>query len=274
MTADDAPPGLWLIGLGPGNLDQMTVLARKSAKSCSKLYLEGYTAVLPENEESRLKTLIGPWERIMREEIEIPKKILQEAKTMAVGILVVGDPMQATTHIDLESYCEAENIEFHLIPGISATSLAVSLSGMQSYRFGRQITLPYSFGDYLPTSPLEIYLKNYDFGLHTLMLLDLDPTGMGLEKPKPMQPKEVLVLLEKIVMKYIESNDFNALLNTSVKDWRGILLSDLGGTDQQIFAGTLGELSKIETGEIHSFILPAKFTGMEEEAFNRRRLLA
>ena len=236
MTADDAPPGLWLIGLGPGNLDQMTVLARKSAKSCSKLYLEGYTAVLPENEESRLKTLIGPWERIMREEIEIPKKILQEAKTMAVGILVVGDPMQATTHIDLESYCEEENIEFHLIPGISATSLAVSLSGMQSYRFGRQITLPYSFGDYLP--------------------------------------KEVLVLLEKIVMKYKESNDFNALLNTSVKDWRGILLSDLGGTDQQIFAGTLGELSKIETGEIHSFILPAKFTGMEEEAFNRRRLLA
>jgi diphthamide biosynthesis methyltransferase len=51
-------------------------------------------------------------------------------------------------------------------------------------------------------------------------------------------------------------------------------LSDLGSNKQQIFAGTLGDLSKIESGKIHSFILTAKFTGMEEEAFNRRRYLA
>ncbi|MGY8692391.1 MAG: hypothetical protein ACKVHF_05425, partial [Candidatus Poseidoniales archaeon] len=182
--------------------------------------------------------------------------------------------MQATTHIDIESHCQEHGVDFYLIPGLSATSLAVSLSGMQSYRFGRQITLPYSYGDYLPLSPLEIYIKNYNFGLHTLMLLDLDPTGMGMKKPKPMQPHEVLYLIEKMVQKIKHEREVIPLLEIPVCDWYAILLSDLGSNKQQIFAGTLGNLSKIESGKIHSFILTAKFTGMEEEAFNRRRYLA
>jgi diphthine synthase len=132
MTASEVSSGLWLIGLGPGNLEQMTILARKVAKDCCKLYLEGYTAVLPKEEEDRLESIVGPWEKIMREGIEMPKAILNEAKTMAVGLLVVGDPMQATTHIDLELYCKEEDINFHVVPGLSATSLAISLSGMQS----------------------------------------------------------------------------------------------------------------------------------------------
>ena len=274
MTADMTAPGLWLIGLGPGNLDQMTILALKVAKGCSKLYLEGYTAILPEEEEARLEELVGPWEKIMREGIKKKKKILEEAKSNSIGILIVGDPMQATTHIDLESHCQEHGVNFYLIPGLSATSLAVSLSGMQSYRFGRQITLPYSYGDYLPLSPLEIYIKNYNFGLHTLMLLDLDPTGMGMKKPKPMQPYEVLYLIEKMVRKIKDEREVIPLLEIPVCDWHAILLSDLGSNKQQIFAGTLGNLSKIESGKIHSFILTAKFTGMEEEAFNRRRYLA
>ncbi|MBT4802194.1 MAG: diphthine synthase [Euryarchaeota archaeon] len=274
MTADMTATGLWLIGLGPGNLDQMTILALKVAKGCSKLYLEGYTAMLPEEEEARLEELVGPWEKIMRESIEFPKKILDEAKSNSIGILIVGDPMQATTHIDLESHCQEHDIDFYVIPGLSATSLAVSLSGMQSYRFGRQITLPYSYGDYLPLSPLEIYIRNYNFGLHTLMLLDLDPTGMGMEQPKPMQPHEVFSLIEKMVQKFKDEREGIPLLEIPVCDWHAILLSDLGSNKQQIFAGTLGDLSKIESGKIHSFILTAKFTGMEEEAFNRRRYLA
>ena len=70
-------------------------------------------------------------------------------------------------------------IGFEVIPGMSATSLAVSLSGLQSYKFGRQVTLPYPYGDYLATSPLEMILRNLEGGLHTLVLLDLDPTRDG-----------------------------------------------------------------------------------------------
>ena len=88
----------------------------------------------------------------MRPEVEKPSEILELARNSPVALLVVGDPMQATTHIDLESHCDEQSIEFSVIPGLSATSLAVSLSGLQSYRFGRQVTLPFAYGDYLRKS--------------------------------------------------------------------------------------------------------------------------
>ena len=50
MTDDGVAPGLWLIGLGPGDLDHITERARRVARGCSKRYLEGYTAVLPPSE--------------------------------------------------------------------------------------------------------------------------------------------------------------------------------------------------------------------------------
>jgi diphthamide biosynthesis methyltransferase len=77
-----------------------------------------------------------------------------------------------------------------------------------------------------------------------------------------------------MVQKFKDEREGIPLLEIPVCDWHAILLSDLGSNKQQIFAGTLGDLSKIESGKIHSFILTAKFTGMEEEAFNRRRYLA
>ena len=41
----------------------------------------------------------------MREDIENPDEIIRQAKNVMVGIMVVGDPMQATTHIDLKIRC-------------------------------------------------------------------------------------------------------------------------------------------------------------------------
>jgi len=53
MTVAEVSSGLWLIGLGPGNLQQMTLEARDIAKLCSKRYLEGYTSKLPKEEEEK-----------------------------------------------------------------------------------------------------------------------------------------------------------------------------------------------------------------------------
>ena len=136
MTDDGVASGLWLIGIGPGDLDHITERAKRVAKGCSKRYLEGYTAILPPIEEKRLEAVVGPWERLMRDRVESPENMLDEARVSSVALLVVGDPMQATTHIDLEERCAEEGIGFHVIPGLTATALAVSLSGLQSYRFG------------------------------------------------------------------------------------------------------------------------------------------
>ena len=54
----------------------------------------------------------------------------------------IGDPCRRH-HIDLKMRCEEEGVPFHVIPGNFTTSLAVSLSGLQSYSLG-QVTIPYS----------------------------------------------------------------------------------------------------------------------------------
>ena len=267
MTDDGVGPGLWLIGIGPGDLDHITERARRVARECSKRYLEGYTAVLPTAEEERLESVVGAWERLMRDGVESPEKLLEEARGGAIALLVVGDPMQATTHIDLEERCAEEGISFHVIPGLTATALAVSLSGLQSYRFGRQVTIPFSDGDYLPTSPFEMICRNKEAGMHTLALLDLDPTGMGLEQPRPMTPREAVDHL-------VRMNNRSDLFDESVEDWNGLLLSDLGTEEERVISGSMEELSQIEGGHLHALIVAADFSGMEAEAFGRRRLTA
>ena len=265
MTDDGVAPGLWLIGLGPGDLDHITERARRVARGCSKRYLEGYTAVLPPAEEEKLESVVGPWERLMRDGVESPENMLEEAGESAVALLVVGDPMQATTHIDLEERCAEQGIGFQVIPGLTATALAVSLSGLQSYRFGRQVTIPFSDGDYLPTSPFEMICRNKEAGMHTLALLDLDPTGMGLESPRPMTPREAVDHLVRI-------NKRSEGFDESVEEWDGLLLSDLGTEEESVVSGSMKSISKIERGHVHALIIAAEFSGMEAEAFERRRL--
>ena len=275
MATDEVPAGLWLIGIGPGDLGHMTERARSVARGCKKRYLEGYTAVLPTEQEALLESVVGPWERMMRPSVESPEALLDESRNDSVALLVVGDPMQATTHIDLEARCMEEGIGFEVIPGMSATSLAVSLSGLQSYKFGRQVTLPYPYGDYLATSPLEMILRNLEGGLHTLVLLDLDPTGMGLDLPTPMSPSQAISTLGEMEEKWLEERD--GLDSTGVKkgalavnEWEGVLLSDLGTKGQRVFSGSLKEISKVQGGRVHSLIIPSEMSDNEREAFSRR----
>ena len=275
MATDEVPAGLWLIGIGPGDLGHMTERARSVARGCKKRYLEGYTAVLPTEQEALLERVVGPWERMMRSSVESPEALLDESRNDSVALLVVGDPMQATTHIDLEARCVEEGIGFEVIPGMSATSLAISLSGLQSYKFGRQVTLPYPYGDYLATSPLEMILRNLEGGLHTLVLLDLDPTGMGLDLPTPMSPSQAISILGEMEEKWLKERD--GLDSTGIKknaladkDWEGVLLSDVGTKRQRVLSGSLKEISKVQGGRVHSLIIPSEMSDNEREAFSRR----
>ena len=272
MEPGGLPPGLWLVGIGPGDLEHMTERARSVAKGCSKRYLEGYTAILPEEQESRLEGVVGPWEKLMRPSVEKPGVLIAEARDMPVALLVVGDPMQATTHIDLEARCSEEGVDFQVVPGMSATTLAVSLSGLQSYKFGRQVTLPYPYGEYLATSPLEMILSNQSNGLHTLVLLDLDPTGMGFDPPKPMSPGEAVSVLEDMVIKHKRDNGCEGSLEVPVKQWNGLLLSDIGTDGQRVVSGSLGNIAAIEEGLVHTLILPSEMSVNEKDSFQRRRL--
>ena len=79
MTEERLSAGLWLIGLGPGNLDHMSKVAIDVGKACSHRFLEGYTAILPPDQEERLESFVGNWERIMRPQDEDPGELVKLA---------------------------------------------------------------------------------------------------------------------------------------------------------------------------------------------------
>ena len=58
----------------------------------------------------------------------------------------------------------------------------------------------------------------------------------------------------------------------SVEEWDGLLLSDLGTEEESVVSGSMKSISKIERGHVHALIIAAEFSGMEAEAFERRRL--
>jgi diphthine synthase len=251
--------GLWLIGLGPGDLQQMTVAALDAARDADHRFLEGYTALLPPNELENMEAVIGPWEMRMRSAVEEPGDLLSLAQSSKVALLVVGDPLQATTHVDLELRCDELGIPCHVLHGISITTIVTGAVGLQSYRFGRQCTFAYPYGEYLPTSPLEIILANRERDLHTLALLDLDPSGMGEGRQEPMTPETAVDVLRQMAQK----------LKIEIEEWDLVLCSDMGTEDARISVGSPTEISDIKEGRIHCLLVPANLHDVEAAALAR-----
>ena len=251
--------GLWLIGLGPGDLQQMTVAALDAARDADHRFLEGYTALLPPTELENMETIVGPWELRMRSAVEEPDDLLSLAQSSKVALLVVGDPLQATTHVDLELRCDELGIPCHVQHGVSITTIVTGAVGLQSYRFGRQCTFAYPYGEYLPTSPLEIILANRERDLHTLALLDLDPSGMGEGQQEPMTPGIAMDVLRKMAQK----------LDVDVEDWKIVLCSDMGTVDARISVGSPTHISGIKEGRIHCILVPANLHDVEAAALAR-----
>ncbi len=251
--------GLWLIGIGPGCLENMSTRALAEASSSDYRFLEGYTSLLPAESLEKLENLIGSWSLRMRSSIEKPDELLELAKSSKVALLIIGDPLQATTHVDLQLRCKEVGVRCEVVHGISITTIVTGAVGLQSYRFGRQCTFAYPYGDYLPTSPLEIILSNKENDLHTLALLDLDPTGSGEGEQKPMQPSKAIDVLRKMA----------AHLDVDIEGWTIVLCSDMGTGDGQIIAGTPRQIEGISDGRIHCLVIPANLHDVEAAALER-----
>ena len=197
--------GLVLIGIGMGAIDGMTVEAVKRMKDADFRFLEAYTAKWLDDDVRSLENLVGPIKPIMRPDVENPEKILALAKNSVVAVLVIGDPLQATTHVDLQLQAREAGVICHVVHGISITTLVTGAVGLSNYRFGRQTTLTYPYGGWIVTSPLEVVALNRALNMHTLVLFDLDPTGSGTGNQKPMQPIDAINSIRLMVDKLIST---------------------------------------------------------------------
>jgi len=223
-----------------------------AARDADEIYLESYTMPIDEREISKLEKLIGKkFARLTREKVEsafLPGR----AKERSVCLMVVGDPLSATTHISLIIDAKKSKIPVKIIHNSSILSAAPGKSCLQPYRFGKTATLAYWRKNYEQVSPLKLVEENLSLDMHTLLLLDID-AELG-----PMDAKAALAQLEKMEKKY-GKKPFNNI----------IVLSRVGHPDEKITYGPREELKRKDLGvPPFCFCIPAKLHPIEEECLS------
>lgn len=283
-SAELPKSGLLLVGMGPGRISSMTIEAKNAAKSADFRRYEAYTALWPADELAKLEEDIGEIEMVMRPEVESPTELLDLAKNHLVALLIVGDPLQATTHVDIQLQALEAGINCIVFHGISITTLVTGAVGLSNYRFGRQTTITYPYGGWVATSPLEVIAVNLFQNQHTLALLDLDPTGAGTGKQIPMQPGDAYVSLDLMKEKLSsnisdmpEDNTIDSMKKLAFKEFidkdldsiKVVLCADMGTKDEKITYTTVGDLKNLDGGRLNCLIFPAITSEVEEKALLR-----
>ena len=83
----------------------------------------------------------------MRPEVEEPVELLELAKQSSVALLIVGDPLQATTHVDLQLQTLEAGVTCSVIHGISITGLVTGAIGYPITDLGgKLLTYPTEVG--------------------------------------------------------------------------------------------------------------------------------
>ena len=135
---------LYMIGLGLGDEDDITVKGLKIVQSCDHVFLEAYTSILGVD-KSRLEQVYGKTitvaDRDMVEQ-QAEDLFLDPAVQQRVAVLVVGDPVCATTHTDLWLRAKQRNIPVHVIHNASIMG-AAGACGLQLYNFGQTVSIPF-----------------------------------------------------------------------------------------------------------------------------------
>lgn len=165
---------LYLIGLGLGDVTDITVKGLETVRKCDKIFLEAYTSLLLNSELETLEKYYDKQITIAdREMVESESElILEPAQTQDVAFLVVGDPLGATTHTDIILRAVERGIDYRVIHNASIMN-AVASTGLQLYHFGDTVSICFWKENWRPTSFVDKILQNLRNGLHVLCLLDI-----------------------------------------------------------------------------------------------------
>ncbi len=146
---------LVFIGLGLDDERGITLRGLDEARAADLVFAEFYTSALPGGSIEAVEKLIDRQiHRLSRKEVEDGQVLLAAAASGTVAFLIPGDPMSATTHVDLRLRAAAAKIRTRIVHGVSILTSAAGALGLQAYKFGRTTTVPFPSAGFAPTSPL------------------------------------------------------------------------------------------------------------------------
>jgi diphthine synthase len=249
---------LLFVGLGLSSVRDMSLRALESLRKCDLIYAEFYTSKLIDSSIAELEKTIGkPIKVLDRVDVEEGEEIVDAAKQQRVAFLTAGDTMAATTHVDLRLQAMELGIPTRLIHGVSIFTACASALGLQPYKFGRTITLPFQEKGYSPSSPYENILENFKRGLHSLVLLDIREN-----EGRYMSAAEGAIWLTDA-----ESRIGGGLIE---EDTLMVGCARVGSSSELLVAGYPSKLRDQDLGPpLHTLVIPGKLHFMEAEALVR-----
>ena len=252
---------LTFIGLGLYDADSITCEGRTALQDADRVFAEFYTSKLlgatVEELEAAHDTTIEVRDRAGVE--QDPEPILAAAETEDVAFLTAGDTMIATTHSDLRIRAAERGIETRVIHGVTAETAASGLTGLQNYRFGKAVTLPFPFvhgaGD-VPPSVIDSIEANQERGLHTLVYLDIKVDYHRRRGgPDEHEPYMTASYAAELL-----AGDWQA-------DQLAVVVARAGSPEPLVQADRLSALADEEFGEpLHLLVIPGELHHVEADA--------
>ena len=238
---------LYLIGTGM-NKNSISVNALEILKSCDKIYLENYTVNFPYPIQELEKAYNLEIQELDRKKVE-NESILEEAKNSEIALLVYGDALSATTHMQLILEAKKQKIPYQIFHNASILT-TIAETGLSLYKFGKTTSMP-NWAEHTnkPTSFMNYIKENQSIGAHTLILTDI-----GLEI------KNAITQLEESAEK----------TETKLPE-KIIAISNAGTQDQKIFYDNLDNLKDKDISMPFCLIVPTELHFIEEETLGELR---
>jgi len=248
---------LVFVGLGLYSERDMSLQGVEETRTAETVFAESYTSLMPELDPAKLEKLVKKRiSFVSRRDLEedCGKKILKAAEKGKTVLLVPGDPLIATTHVDLRIRAERQGIITRVVHGASIVSAVMGLSGLQNYKYGRSVTIPFLHQGVVVETPYNVIGENKKRGLHTLCFLDIKA-----EEKRYMTVEEglqALLDMEKQRRKRVATSDTIA-----------IGIARAGSNKPVVKADSLKQLLKFDFGAPpHSLVFLGRLHFMEAEA--------
>merc|ERR1712064_149747 len=128
---------------------------------------------------------------------------------------------------------------------------AVAACGLQLYRFGETVSIPFWVDDWKPTSFYDKIVSNSKANLHTLCLLDIKVKEQSIENlmrgRKIYEPPRFMTV-EQALSQLIQIEEEKHEGVADAKTTLVLGVARLGREDQQIVSGSLEEVKEVDFG--------------------------
>lgn len=253
---------LWLVGIGIEGIGGMSMKGLEILKTCNHIYIERFTGYLSDDDLQEMKCHYVLEDKevkvVERWFVEDGRDILEKASNTEVALIMYGDPLIATTYIELYIRATKRSIRAEVIHSASGITSLIGESGLQIYKFGRTSTIMSE-----PQSAISVYntvLDNLLLGNHTLILTEYNETKESIS-PFFLDPNDAMKMLLDV------ENNQRSLAFT--EDTYLLVASRIGRPDKKIISGQTRSLLGNRYGSgPHSLIVPGRLHFVEKEAIS------